>query len=116
MNPHNEEKLVVLWSSADKEVASKMVFMYTLNAKKFGWWQEITLIVWGPSARLLAEDLELQMTIRDMRKAGIKLEACLACAESYRVDKKLSDLGIDVKYMGEPLSAYLKSGCKMLTF
>ncbi|PKL11189.1 MAG: DsrE family protein, partial [Spirochaetae bacterium HGW-Spirochaetae-6] len=50
MNPLNEEKLIVVWSTADKEVASKMVFMYTLNAKKFSWWQEITLIVWGPSA------------------------------------------------------------------
>jgi len=116
MNPLNEEKLIVVWSTADKEVASKMVFMYTLNAKKFSWWQEITLIVWGPSARLLAEDLELQLTIREMRKAGIKLEACLACAESYRVDKKLADLGIDVKYMGEPLTTYLKSGYKILSF
>ncbi|MBL7110930.1 MAG: hypothetical protein ISS19_03195 [Bacteroidales bacterium] len=28
------EKLVVLWTSGDREVALKMAFMYTFNAKK----------------------------------------------------------------------------------
>jgi hypothetical protein len=54
------EKLVVLWTSGDPEVAKKMVFMYTYNAKKHGWWEDITLVVWGPSAKLLAEDKEWQ--------------------------------------------------------
>ena len=35
-----EEKLVILWTSGDREVALKMVFMYTYNAKKYGWWDE----------------------------------------------------------------------------
>jgi hypothetical protein len=30
----DEPGLVVLWTSADREVALKMVFMYTLNAKR----------------------------------------------------------------------------------
>ncbi len=29
----NKDKLVVVWTSGDKEVALKMVFMYTFNAK-----------------------------------------------------------------------------------
>ena len=28
------DKLMVLWTSGDRDVALKMVFMYTLNAKK----------------------------------------------------------------------------------
>lgn len=32
-----KEKLVIIWSSADREVALNMVFMYTANSKKFGW-------------------------------------------------------------------------------
>ncbi|KXS47386.1 MAG: hypothetical protein AWL62_2688, partial [Halanaerobium sp. T82-1] len=34
----DKNSLVVLWTSGDKEVAKKMVFMYTLNAKTRGWW------------------------------------------------------------------------------
>ena len=55
------EKLVVVWSSADKEVALKMVFMYTTASKQLGMWDDITLVVWGPSATLLSEDEELQI-------------------------------------------------------
>jgi hypothetical protein len=47
------EKLVIVWTSGDREVALKMVFMYTLNAKTRAWWDDITLVVWGPSAKLL---------------------------------------------------------------
>ena len=56
----DQDKLVVLWTSGDKEVAIKMVYMYTYNAKKNGWWNDITFIIWGPSSKLLAEDQELQ--------------------------------------------------------
>jgi hypothetical protein len=51
-----EETLVVVWSSGDREVALKTAFMYTVNAKLKGWWPEVILIVWGPSAKLLSED------------------------------------------------------------
>ena len=49
--------LVFLWTCGDREVAEKMVLMYTLNGKLRAWWSEITLIIWGPSAKLLVEDL-----------------------------------------------------------
>ena len=52
----NHEKLVVVCTSGDRDVALKMVFMYTFNAKKYEWWKEITLLIWGPSSKLLSED------------------------------------------------------------
>jgi len=108
--------LVVLWSSGDREVALKMVFMYTVNARKKGWWEEVIFIVWGPSAKLLAEDEELQEQVRTMDELGIVLEACKKCSDIYGVSGKLEELGIDVKYMGEPLTSYLKQGMSTITF
>ena len=104
----NTEELVVLWTSGDPEVASKMLFMYTYNAKKFGWWDEITLIVWGPSAKLLSEHNGLQDEIARMKDEGVVLKACKACADSYGVTPKLEELGIQVIYMGSELTEYLK--------
>lgn len=112
---NNTNKLAVLWTSGDPEVAEKMVFMYTLNAKKQGWFDEVVLIVWGPSAKLLAENKMLQEYVKKMQDAGIKVEACIACARMYEVDGKLKELGIDVKGMGVPLSNYLKEGWKTLS-
>lgn len=110
------EKLVVVWSSADREVAKEMVFMYTLNAKLRGWWNDITFILWGPSEKLIASDLELQGRLRKMIQEGIVAEACRACSDDYGVTESLEKLGIDVKYMGVPLTDYVKEGRHVLTF
>jgi len=112
----NQEKLIVLWTSADKEVALNMVFMYTLNSKKRQWWKEVDLIVWGPSAKLLTEDKELQDDILRMKEEGVILEACKTCADNYGVARQLEELGIDVKLMGMPLTEYLKQGYRVITF
>lgn len=112
----NSNKLAVLWTSGDPEVAEKMVFMYTLNAKKQGWFDEVVLIVWGPSAKLLSENKMLQEYVKKMQDAGIKVEACIACARMYGVDGNLKEMGIDVKGMGVPLTNYLKDGWKTLSF
>ena len=50
---NHSNKLAVLWTSGDPDVADNVCFMYTHNAKKQKWFDEVTLIVWGPSAKLL---------------------------------------------------------------
>jgi len=111
-----KDSLVVVWSSGDRDVAEKMVFMYTLNSTLKEWWKEVTLIIWGPSAKLISEDIELQDYLKKLKDAGVRLEACITCADMYRVSKKLATLGVDVKPMGLPLTEYLKEGSAVITF
>ena len=49
-------RLMVVWTSADPDVADKVCLMYTHAAKAYGWFAEVTLVVWGPSQRLLVGD------------------------------------------------------------
>ena len=114
--PQNPAKLGVLWTSGDPDVAHKVCFMYTHNAKKAGWFDEVHLIVWGPSSRLLAGDKSLQAEVKQMLKDGVDIKACKACADMYGVSDDLAELGIEVKYMGQPLTEMLKSDWKVLTF
>ncbi|MFC1558697.1 DsrE family protein [candidate division KSB1 bacterium] len=109
-------KLGVLWTSGDRDVALKMVFMYTNASKKNGWWDEVQLIVWGPSSKLLSYDKELQDYVKNMQKVGVVIKACKACSDSYGVSDKLTELGIEVKYMGKPLSDMLKNEWTVVTF
>jgi hypothetical protein len=109
------DTLVVIWTSGDAEVAEKMVFMYTHNAKKAGWFKEVIFIVWGPSAKLVSENEKIQERVVAMMNDGIIVEACVSCARMYGVDGNLKELGIDVKGMGTPLTKYLKSGYKILS-
>lgn len=104
------DELVVLWTSGDREVALKMAFMYTLNARRFKWgWKNVTLVVWGPSSKLLSADTELQEYLSRIRDAGVKLLACKKCSDMYGVSDNLRRLGIEVKYMGKPLTEYLRN-------
>lgn len=111
------DELVIVWTSGDRNVALKMVFMYALNAAEKKWWKTIRLVVWGPSAHLLAEDEALRSRVAELKAAGVVLMACRSCAELYNVVPALSALGIDVQYMGGPLTGYLKdSRCRVMTF
>ena len=111
------DKLLVVWTSGDKEVAKNMVFMYTYNAKLQGWWKTVRFLVWGASSKLLAEDKELQDYLKKMKEAGVELFACKACADIYGVADTLTGLGLDVKYMGVPLTEVLKkSDWRTITF
>lgn len=103
-----DDRLVVVWTSGDREVALKMVFMYTYNAKKYEWWKDITLLVWGPSAKLLSEDKELQDEVKSMKEEGIHLLACKGCADQYGVSEKLEKIGVEVKYTGVELTNFIK--------
>jgi len=110
------EKLVIIWTSGDPEVAFKMVFMYTYNCKRFNWWDDVTLIVWGPSAKILTEDKELQTEIKKIIDAGIVVEACKGCSDQYGVSEKLEEIGVTVLYIGKELTDYIKEGRHVLTF
>lgn len=107
--PSKPDELVVLWTSGDREVALKMAFMYTLNSKRFKWgFKNVTLVVWGPSSKLLTQDKELQEHLAEMQEEGVQVLACKKCADQYGISNDLRRLGIEVKYMGKPLTDYLR--------
>jgi len=115
MEIDNSDKLVILWTSDNPELAKTMVFMYAHNAKRNSWFKEVTLIIWGPSAKLAAENEEIQKEIARMAESGVKIEVCISCARMYGVDDKLRQLGYDVRGMGAPLTDYLKQNYKVLS-
>lgn len=112
----DQNRLCAVWSSADPDVAMNMVFMYTKNSMLKGWWPQVRLVIWGPSAKLICEDRNLQKELSEVKKAGVELLACKACADRYGVSDQLGELGVDVIYMGAPLTEMLKTGWNVLTF
>ena len=111
----NKQQQLILWTSGDREVALKMVFMYTYYCKKNSWMDNVRLLVWGPSSKLLAEDTMLQRKLKDLKQVGVELYACKACADLYGVSDKLTQLGVTVIYAGEMLAELQKSGWHVLS-
>ncbi len=110
------DTLVVLWSSGDPEVAMKSCLMFAQAAKKYNWFKEVILVVWGPSEKLLAEDSVLKDKVASMKKDGVMVEACVACSNMYGVTNDLKVCQVDVKGMGVPLTRYLKRGYKVVSY
>lgn len=107
--------LYVLWTNADPITSEKMVFMYTVNSLTHGWWENVTLIVWGATAKLVGEDEHIQELIGKAKEAGVHVTACKACTDQLGVSEKLEALGVEVKYWGSPLTEILKNDEALLT-
>jgi hypothetical protein len=110
-------KLTVVWTSADPDVAEKVCLMYAHAAKKYGWFAEVHLVVWGPSQRLLVGDPTIQTKVKAMQEDGVVVEACVACATKLGLVDQIKALGYEVKGMGKPLTEALKNAdTEVLTF
>ena len=107
--------LYILWTNDNVITAEKMVFMYGINAMRYGWWENVTLIVWGATAKLVAENERIQALIAEAREKGVYVTACKACADQLGVSETLEALGIDVEYLGIPLTNVLKNDEKLIT-
>ena len=114
--PAASSRLAVVWTSGDPEVAHRVCLMYSHAARTARWFEEVQLVVWGPSARLLAADKDLQAKVKSMQQDGVQVRACIVCADSYGVTARLRELGIEVKAMGQPLTELIRQDWKVLTF
>lgn len=109
------KKLNILWVNNNPEVAHSMVFMYATNSKLNDWWEYVDIIIWGPTAKLVAEDKNIQEKIKIAQHVGVNIVACIACATQFGVVNELQDLNINVKKMGEPLTELIKNDERLIT-
>jgi len=111
-----KNKLLIISSTEEIEVAKKMILLYSGVILERGYWDEAIIMIWGPSARLLSENKELQDRVKEIAKTGVQFQACVVCSDAYGVSKKLEELGIELTHTGEMLTEALQNDCKVLTF
>jgi hypothetical protein len=107
--------LYILWTNDNFITAEKMVFMYAINSMRYGWWDNVTLVIWGATAKLVAENERIQQLIAEARKMEVYVTACKACADQLGVTEILEAHDIDVQYLGTALTHVLKNGEKLIT-
>ena len=104
-----KNKLLIVWSSGEVEVANKLVLLYGSVMLERNYWEEAIIMIWGPSAKLLAEDETLQEKVKKVQQTGVKFNACVVCTDDYGVSEKLRSLGVDLIHTGEMMTNALKS-------
>lgn len=107
--------LHILWTNDDLITSEKMIFRYATNSLLQGWWEHVTIIIWGATAKLAAENEQIQERIRLAQQAGVFFTACVSCAHQLGVTDKLKELGVDIKRWGPALTELLKDGENLLT-
>lgn len=110
------DKLLIVWSSGEIEVAKKLVLLYGSVILPRGYWDEAHLMVWGPSAKLLAENTELQAMVAKVIESGVKASVCVVCSDDYGVTEQLREMGIEPTHTGEFFTQALKNDWKVVTF
>jgi len=111
-----KNELMIVWTTDNMDTVENMICLYALNAKKKGFFDEVTLLVWGASQRLLSEDESIKAKVKEMIEAGVKVVACKKCSENMGIEENLQSCGVDVFYTGELLTDWAKSGKPLMTF
>ena len=115
MKTTDVSRLLILWTTGDPLTAKDMILLYGTNAVKHGWWDEVTLLIWGAADSLVARDEEVQEKLHLAIETGVRVIACRKCAEEQGVADTLKQMGIKVFYTGEFLTDWLKSDGKILS-
>ncbi len=115
MSELENQELLILWTNDNIGTSINMVLMYAENAKINGWWEDVTVLIWGSTAKLVAENQEIQNYIRAILSEKVRVIACRQCAENYNVVENLEKLKIEVFYTGQFLTDWLKGNKKLIT-
>lgn len=108
-------KLLILWTTGEKETAMNMALLYAYNALFKGWWDDVTLLIWGASAQLAVEDDDVKEYLARIRDVGVRVIACKRCALNMGVADDLEAQGVEVFFTGEFITDWLLSGDKLLS-
>ena len=110
-----KKKLYILWTNADRYTSHYMVMMYATNSMAKGWWEKVTVIIWGATAKYAAENDTIRERICFAMEAGVEFSACSSCANQLNATAALEELGVEVKPWGEPLTRVLKEDEALIT-
>jgi len=109
-------KVFVILSSGDREVALEVGLIYPLNAAKNKWFDEVKVIIFGPSEKVAAYDSQVQEKLKELQETGVEVLACKWCADRMHITSILEKIGIKVVYVGSIISQLLKDDWASLTF
>jgi hypothetical protein len=109
------DKLNILWTTGNKNKVFSMLNMFASRSEKNDWWNDVNVIIYGASAKLVGTDKKVQVEIVDMISQGVNVEAFKDSCDNFGVTEKLIELGVNVRSMGKPMNEYIQSGQRILT-
>jgi hypothetical protein len=107
-------KLLVVIATGEKEKALTGL-MYASRTLKEGWMDEVKIIFFGPSERLLVKDETIAKTAMEIGAVETPI-ACKFISDREGISEKIENLGVRVDYVGTIISDLIKDGYVPMVF
>ena len=109
-------KIFIILASGDKDVALEVALLYPYTLAKEKYLDEVKVILFGPSEKLVARNKNVQKRIKKLQGMGVAISACKYCSDRMGVSEKLERLGITVEYVSPKIAQMIKDGWASLSF
>jgi len=111
-------KLLVIITAGENEIYKfRSAVSISMNIKKKSYMDDVKVVFFGPSEKLLASDnAEILNLFKDLKNTGIEIFACKNVSDNFSITPKLIDLGLNVTLIGKIVTDLLKDGYIPLTF
>ena len=101
-------KILVIIASSDREKILTAL-MYARNTMTYKWLEDVKVMFFGPSERLLVEDAEIAAEASSIADVGEAI-ACKFLSDRDGTSEKIADMGVNVEYVGSMIADLLKDG------
>jgi len=101
-------KLLVIIATGEKEKALTGL-MYARNALKLGWMEDVKIVFFGPSERLIVQDEQVLNEVKNIAVMG-ELFACKTISDRKGISGEVERLGVKVEHVGSIISNFIKDG------
>ena len=102
-------KLVIIVTQAEENAIWTGLFT-AIKCSKNSYMDDIRLVLWGPSEKVIAENMEFQDMVREYMDLEKPVWACRTCSDRYGVTETMEALGCEVDYMGSLVTSWFKEG------
>jgi len=106
----DSKSLHILWTNDNLLTSRLMVMMYATNCMTHSLWGNVTVIIWGATVKLVAENELIQDELKLAQSTGVKFSACVSCARQLGAVEKLEELGVEVTPWVEPFTELIQDG------
>lgn len=103
---------ILIWLASGEREKLKPAILYGINARKYGWLDDVKFVVFGESEKLLLEDDDLFNLINDKENTAY----CKFVSDEFGITDKLEKKGANVIYVGDYISNLIKNGYQVITF
>jgi len=101
-------KLLVIIATKDKEKALSGL-MYARNAWGGAWFDDVKVVFFGPSEKLMVNDEEVEEAVKNIKVVG-EIFACKAISNRENISEEIEKLGVTVMGVGSVISNFIKDG------